>query len=268
MNNIKVIMCDLDGTLLCENGYVSEKTIQAIKQIKKQGILFGIATGRDITTCENLFEEWRVSGLVDLIIGGNGVHIKDYKLHKEEITHQLDGAIINEIMHYFDDMDVNFCICKDGYMMMPKDDDIARYLSEIDKIPYQVADYDELLKEAHNKLLVVCREDMMEAVKQRASEHQDPRFVSMDTAPILYEYMDYRISKANGLKMMMEHHGWNMENLMVFGDANNDYEMMKEAGVGVCMINGCDRVKAVADHITVYDNNHDGIGKFLTDYFS
>lgn len=267
MKEIKAIMCDLDGTLLCEDGYVTPKTIEAIKRVKDMGILFGIATGRDIETCENLYEEWGINGLVDMIVGVNGVHLKDYNLHRDEQSHPLSGESIREIMSIFHDMNVNFCISKGGYLLMEKDDEAGRLLSKVDKIPMKVVDYDELLQEPHNKVLVVCDVEKMPAVIARAEAHPSAQYISMHTAPILYEYMDYRIAKTNGLKILMEHHNWSMDNLMVFGDANNDFDMVRDSGVGVCMINGCDRVKRVASDITRYDNNHDGIGVFLNAYF-
>ena len=45
MNNIKAVMSDIDSTLLNSNGVVSPKTIEAVKKLRKHGILFGISTG-------------------------------------------------------------------------------------------------------------------------------------------------------------------------------------------------------------------------------
>ena len=56
-----------------------------------------------------------------------------------------------------------------------------------------------------------------------------------------------------------------MEQLCTFGDADNDYDMTLNAGVGVVMANGSDKTKSVADYITD-DNNHDGIGKFIQEH--
>jgi len=77
--------------------------------------------------------------------------------------------------------------------------------------------------------------------------------------------MDPRISKSFGLQKLMEMHGFTMENLCTFGDADNDYDMTLHAGVGVVMANGSEKTKSVADHITK-DNDHDGIGVFLQEY--
>ncbi len=82
---------------------------------------------------------------------------------------------------------------------------------------------------------------------------------SLQTTQHLFEFMDPRISKSFGLQKLMEMHGFTMENLCTFGDADNDYDMTLHAGVGVVMANGSEKNKSVADHITK-DNDHDGIG--------
>ena len=63
----------------------------------------------------------------------------------------------------------------------------------------------------------------------------------------------------------MEMHGFTMENLCTFGDADNDYDMTLHAGVGDCQWQMEVKNKSVADHITK-DNDHDGIGVFLQEH--
>ena len=55
-----------------------------------------------------------------------------------------------------------------------------------------------------------------------------------------------------------------MENVMAFGDAENDIEMIKEAGIGVAMGNAMDSVKKVADVVTS-SNDENGIGQVIDD---
>lgn len=57
--------------------------------------------------------------------------------------------------------------------------------------------------------------------------------------------MDPRISKSFGLQKLMEMHGFTMENLCTFGDADNDYDMTLHAGVGVVMANGSEKQKVL-----------------------
>ena len=60
----------------------------------------------------------------------------------------------------------------------------------------------------------------------------------------------------------MEHLDLKKENIMACGDAENDYEMIRAAGIGVVMENGTDEMKEIADYITD-DHNSDGVAKAI-----
>lgn len=267
MKNIKVIMCDIDGTLLNSKGIVTSKTIDAIKKVREQGILFGISTGRDVPSVKRLFGKWGIGGLVDMVVGSNGGEIYDYKTDYYEENFALPGNLIANIMEHYKDMDVNFAIHGDGVLYTPKEDELIKILSKGDQLPYEVIDFDEYLKEDRLKLLIVCKPETMPAVIERAKTFKNERFkcASLQTTQHLFEFMDPRISKSFGLQKLMEMHGFTMENLCTFGDADNDYDMTLHAGVGVVMANGSEKTKSVADYITK-DNNHDGIGVFLQEH--
>ena len=66
LTNIKAVMCDVDGTLLNQDGIVSPATVEAIKKIREKGILFGLSTGRDVHSVKTLLTVWGISGLVDV----------------------------------------------------------------------------------------------------------------------------------------------------------------------------------------------------------
>ena len=68
--------------------------------------------------------------------------------------------------------------------------------------------------------------------------------------------------KMVGIKRYLEHIGIRREEIIAFGDAENDLEMIRFAGIGVAMGNGADEVKAVADYVTA-DVDDDGIEKAL-----
>lgn len=67
--NVKAIMCDIDGTLLSNDGVVAPKTVEMIKKAREQRILFGLSTGRDVNRIQTLLKSWGIDGLVDMIVG-------------------------------------------------------------------------------------------------------------------------------------------------------------------------------------------------------
>ena len=264
MNHIKAVMCDIDGTLLNDHGIITFKTIQAIQSLRDHGILFGISTGRDVPSIKRLFPIWGIDGMVDMIVGSNGGEIYDYAYDHYEQNYPLDGRLIQDIIKHFQDMDVNFCIHGDGVLYTPKEDNLIKELSKTDQLPYKVIDFDKFLRKPQLKLLIVCNPKVMPEVIKRSKTFHSEKFKSacLQTSKLLFEYLDPRISKAFGLKKVMELHHFSMDNLCPFGDADNDYDMTLHAGVGVVMANGSTKTKSVADYITE-DNNHDGIANFI-----
>ncbi len=60
--------------------------------------------------------------------------------------------------------------------------------------------------------------------------------------------------------------GFGLDKVMGFGDSMNDESLIRMAGHGVAMCNGLEEIKKIADYVTDYDNNHDGVGEFLFKY--
>ena len=64
-----------------------------------------------------------------------------------------------------------------------------------------------------------------------------------------------------GLQWLAEHLGFTLEECVAFGDSSNDFEMLRDAGFGVCMDNGRDEVKAVSNKVSAWSNDEDGVGR-------
>ena len=75
-------------------------------------------------------------------------------------------------------------------------------------------------------------------------------------------------SKENGNKKLMELINGNINDVICFGDDIGDLNMILEAGVGVLLSNAKEDLKERVKYITKYDNDHDGVARFLIDYFN
>ena len=107
---------------------------------------------------------------------------------------------------------------------------------------------------------------MDKVIERSKSFHNDQyRCASLKPASILFEEMDSRVSKTKGLQEIMRMHGLILDNILSFGDEDNDYDMIVNAGVGVVMTNGSEKTKAAAEFITS-DNDHNGIADFLEEH--
>ena len=77
--------------------------------------------------------------------------------------------------------------------------------------------------------------------------------------------MDPRVSKTRGLVRVAELNDMELQNICVFGDADNDTCMVTDAGVGVAMANGSNATRAAADFVTA-SNDKDGIAIFIEEH--
>jgi hypothetical protein len=107
-----------------------------------------------------------------------------------------------------------------------------------------------------------------EYLKEHYMELKRPfegRLNSMFTSDFYYEYTAQGVDKAKALKTVFEKKGFVKEDMIAFGDAENDSTMLKLAGIGVAMGNATDELKAIADDVTL-SLDEDGIAVALEKY--
>ncbi len=85
--------------------------------------------------------------------------------------------------------------------------------------------------------------------------------------PFYLEVSPKNVDKAYGLKYLLRFLGIEREKMVCCGDSYNDIRMLQYAGVGVAMKNAPKGVKLVADYVTKKDNDHDGIGEVIEQFF-
>lgn len=267
LRSIKAVFCDVDGTLLTTESICSGETVKAISEVRECGYLFGLCTGRDAIGTQAQLEGWGLCGLVDIIVGSGGAEILDIRSGLYELNHPLSGDAIREIMAHYSDMDVSYVIPYRGVLYTPVDHPRMELLARADGLPYEVVDFDSFLAEPRPKVMLYGSPDYMDRVVERSHAFWSERYRSaaLITAACLYEYMDPRISKPVGLARAAEMHGFTINEVLAFGDADNDAAMLDAVGCGVAMGNASDLSKEAADYVTA-DNDHDGIAHFLRRY--
>ena len=119
----------------------------------------------------------------------------------------------------------------------------------------------------NHKIMYHCPDKQTtEKLEEYARSIENERFHAFRTGDTLLEFQDPHISKGNALKIYCENNFIDLKDVIAFGDAENDIEMLETAGTGVCLQNGQDSVKKIADMITDHDVKNDGVGRFLLEY--
>ena len=110
MMDVRLVMCDLDGTLLTEEKKISLLSRETIAKLKKKGITFGIATGRPTESVLRTLKMEQILPYVDVVVTNNGVTWLDLldKVESETYTLKMSSAI--EIFSKISHLDVSFAI--------------------------------------------------------------------------------------------------------------------------------------------------------------
>lgn len=270
MTHIKMILCDLDGTLLNDKKTISPYTRKIISTIRAKGILFGICTGRSLDAVKANLINWHLDDCLDVMIGFNGGVIEDLSLNIQRSDYPLEGRYLLEIINHFKDLPIRFCIYEGMHLYTLKLDEISLALAKSNRFKaFQIEDPKTFFQKAYQKLVLIHDPNdplIMDQIKEHEKKLQSDHYHGFQTGPNLYEYVDPRISKIEGIKKVCDYHDISLKEVMCFGDAQNDVPMLQGCGLGVCMKNGDDNTKAISDLVTPLANNEDGVAHFIEEY--
>mmetsp|Transcript_23388 Transcript_23388/g.34790 ORF Transcript_23388/g.34790 Transcript_23388/m.34790 type:complete len:354 (+) Transcript_23388:99-1160(+) len=133
------------------------------------------------------------------------------------------------------------------------------------KFTYCKDDYSTAIQKGlSSKLLILCKtEDIDSVYSQVSKELGDVAKVIRGSPPFFVEILHKDVCKGNGLEKMCDTLGVDLGECISFGDGHNDIEFIQMSGLGIAMKNAVDSLKGVADDITEYSNNDDGVVRML-----
>ena len=262
--NIKLVLVDIDGTLLNDQLVVTEETKKAISKLKEHDVLFGIATGRTPYAVRHLVKKWGIAQDCDLIMGFNGGSTLYLKSDELESCYLIKCDYLSEARNDFKDFNVNYGIYdKESYHCQFKDQ-YADMICERNNLPQIVEDLSVYNGTEMEKMLMMGDpKEIDRAVEYFKNNIQTDHYKAVRSAPTLLEFINPELSKSKGIDVICQKLGITKENVLTFGDESNDFEMIRDC-VGVAMGNAIPKLKEVARYITK-TNNEDGIAVFLNE---
>ena len=261
MNHIKLVLVDIDGTLLNDNGIVTPKTIAAIQKLKEKHILFGIATGRTPYAVKHLIKDWKIDEYVDIIMGFNGGCYLDMRTQNMSSCYLLDGKYIPMILNEFKDFHFNAGIYDQESFHVLKEDDFAKNIACKNKLPLVVDGLKPYYHKQIEKMIFMAEKEEIQKISQHYQMNSHPHYRGVQSTAILFEFLNPELSKSKGIQKLCQDLHLPLDSILTFGDELNDYEMIKDY-IGVAMGNANSQIKEVAKYITT-SNNEDGIAQFL-----
>lgn len=271
---VKAVFFDIDGTLVNDRKSVLKSTKDAIKIVKEQGVLVGVATGRGPFFVKDLMKDLNL----DFAVTYNGQYIltKDKvlftspisKLHlrqlityakkegKEIALGTKDAMVGSKIMSFgMGSFSQRISRFVPSVLTRTVSHSFNRLVSKV--VPQKEEDLLYLMNQPIYQVLMLMTPEESE---KAAADFDDLKLTRSN--PFAVDIINRGNSKLEGIRRVGKEYGFDLNQVMAFGDSDNDLEMLAGVGMSVAMGNGSSSVKEVAKHITT-SNQQDGIHKAL-----
>ncbi len=261
----KLLVLDLDGTLIGLDLTISDKTKDAIAQLMSRGIIVTIATGRMFQSARPFARELNIDVP---IICYEGAMIAD-PTSEEVLWHKpvpLDLA--RRVIEIAASHNLHVNTYLDDELYVDSVNERAALYSSIARVtPNAVGNLIDFLDREPTKLVIVGDPDEIDRINDLLKEQFDGSLYVAKSYPFFCEVAHPECNKGNALAMLTERLGIDRSEVVAIGDNPNDINMMQWAGVGIAMANGTDDVKEAADWITG-DLAEDGVVQAIEKFFS
>ena len=264
---VKLIASDLDGTFLNSKKKIPEKNIEIINKFIDKGLVFVPSSGRDLPSIKELISN----------------DIKDIKYYS-----CFNGARIfkGDTLIHSVKMDKEMCldILKKGIELGLKYSGTSGYdvcYSQLDTEYYTEFKLENTKYTFHSnekldnlkafdfeKIVFFGTQDVFKVLRKYVEEKYGDKVNIFVSGEIVIDIVSKECSKGNALKIIAQDMGIYLDEIIAFGDNENDLSMLKEVGYPVAMQNAVKIVKENISEITTVSNEEGGVGLYLEKFFT
>lgn len=264
-HRIKLVISDIDGTLLNEYHRLSSETIAVVSDYVARGGQFAIATGRNHHDADRVRS--RV-GIPAYLISSNGSTIASPEgeiIARTYLPEQVVRDILN--MPIPEGVYRNLYQGTEWFVERPEVIFTDHYV-EGDLVS-QIVDFEEILHRPTEKLFFTSMDfEPLSLLKEQIErDYGDVVNVTFSMRRCL-EVMSKSVNKGVAVRQVAARLGLQMDEVAAFGDGMNDFEMLDAAGIGYIMGNGNPTLKSRLPHLEVIDSHSEhGVAKKIAQLF-
>jgi Cof subfamily protein (haloacid dehalogenase superfamily) len=257
----KLLLSDMDGTLLNSKGVISKKNQEAVQYFIENGGLFGIATGRSQLNSVLFLDEIKVNAPCILYNGG-GVY--DFAVNRFILLQELSKVrlkvFLEDCLVQFPEVAIQI-YCPDMCYIVSQESQADPYFISIHQ-PCKFCTIDEIADLPWIKILFCGKtEDLNVLNDGMIAFGLEKELNWVFSSEIYLEYLPYGVNKGSALLHMKELLNSDYK-VYAVGDYNNDVEMLQVADVGIATKNALSSLKELADVVTV-SNDEDAIADII-----
>lgn len=250
---MKLIVTDLDETLLRFDGTISSYTVDVFNRCREKGILTAFASDRSERDMASMIEALHPDAVISN--GGTIVRLRGEIIWECLLAAEETKAILTSIR----------CFTKgEGWITVETPDGTyCNYTpwNKARRATVTQTDFADFARPAY-KITAILRDDSWaDEILKDCPFCETVSFTGEDW----HRFGPRTGGKAMGVKVLADHVSLPMADVTAFGDDHNDLGMLEIAGVAVAVANAIDEVKEIADYVTAY-NDHDGVAKYIEEH--
>ena len=254
-NSIKLLVIDIDGTLLNKKGEVAPADVDAITEASRKGIRVALSTGRVVQASLHVIEKLGLDGYHVFFDGA--LTVNPHTGH-EVFVEPIAPELVEKIVEY---NRINKTVT-DFYSVSDFFVEEETWASEIRRKFFHlkplVTDFSSLHERERiiKATLVVRTEEEKASARKFVKHFEDVLHFSWTTTPA-YPGIDFinilslKVSKGRALKALSTFLDIPLSGIAAIGNGSNDISLLRKAGYGIAMGNSPDDLIAVADYVTL-----------------
>jgi Cof subfamily protein (haloacid dehalogenase superfamily) len=260
----KLIVCDLDGTLLTPEHRLGDYTRSVLARLRGQGVELMLASGRHFQDIRALSDQLGGKGC---LISSNGAAVHDRQarlVHRTVIDAECVGFLIGDPA--FSGIHINVYRSEDWLVERPEP-----YLLQYHQdsgFGYRITDLANLEPDDILKVFFFGEPAELKRLEELILERYGDRLSTTFSLPVTLEVMAQGVSKGAALARVAERLGVALAEIIAFGDGMNDREMLQLVGKGVRMANADPRLQEALPHLEEIGNNREeSVARYLEELF-
>ena len=269
--NIKLIVSDIDGTLVNSDNEISGLTVDLVKKLKQKNILFSLASQRVHSSIVPLANELDIQIPFASL---NGSLIQDCKGKVILNKSLIDKKYVEKAIDLAEKNYIKIALCYNDKIVYTEDNSVLRdFMSRLGTTYSLVDSYNNY---TDNVLEIIMSGNDRKVTKNIQSKMTLPfglrlkvKYYRSQTFQGVYniEIIRKGVSKKTALKKLAKYLYMNKDTVMVFGDWYNDRDLFQFGGTNIALENAVEDLKEMADYVSDLSNEDDGVGNFLKMFY-
>lgn len=262
----KMIVLDLDDTLLREDQTISFRTKQALMAAQELGVKVVLASGRPTYGMKHIAEELSLPKYGSYILSFNGSKIINCQTSEEIFSSTLAVDDVHNLYEISRREDVLIHTYVEDKIITEDENPFTTIESELTGLPITIVDnFVESISEPVVKVLMVDEPEKLKIVEAKLQGELSNKFSVMRSKPYFLEFTERGVTKGTSLNQLIQRCGIKQEEVIAIGDSYNDLTMIEFAGLGVAMGNAPEDIKGIANYVTD-TNMNDGVAKVVEEF--